>query len=617
MRWLALLLSLLLSACTASPVREPAPPTPAPPIPPPAASPAPARPVEITLREESNDRWVAIYRFREPVRGFAFERSANKFRAKNWTIAADKVAPNDQATWAVVADHEAIVAAAPFRELVLTFETDSEEKVADYLLHARFSEGSRLLYTGHFAGRALTCPGQAGCAAGDLVLAPSSLAAADLAWRFETAADRNIQLLSERRAGKFGGARSAGGEPSPPNTLDWTPTDGDPSLGTYAYFGNIAPRETPYGTMILDPGLPKWMLDSAESSIPKMLAWFEAETKTKLSFSPLLLVSAPDVASRGRSSKGGVLGRVAQIAIWGEGWQLESETARRAWLKFFAHELFHFWNGGMFLARAENQAWLHEGSSEYFAYRVLRALDVFDDRAVAEKLAEDANHCLLSLRGPLIRDLSKARPEYSCGAVAWAIADGVARAHDQTAAAMLGGVFSKSTDGRYDSADVVAALRVLEPQSSTVDTLERLLFEGLPKTDADLVLEEALRRAGVDVVRVSPVKAKAKDLSLTMTLGAELARCDCGSRVSVTGKDDGLFFHDVPECSKLKDVRVVAYEKHGIPKDSGLALEALLKRKDGKRITVTTEADGKRVPITLSCGAKYEPLGLTQLLAPR
>jgi hypothetical protein len=597
MRWLVFIACRLLLGCGARAEPQPVPTAPAPSTASAVVAPA-VRPIEITLREEHGDRWLVTYRFEKPVRGIAFERLRNKFRAAKWTIAVDN--PDSHAAWGLVADREAVVARAPFSELKITFDTDTEEKVADYLLNARFSEGSRLLYTGHFAARVLACPGEAPCEPSALTMAPSILAT-DFAWHFETAKDRNIQLLSERKLGK----------------LDWSPTEGQPSGGTYACFGNIEPVETPYGTMILDPGLPKWMLDSGERAIPKLLAWFEAETKTKLTFRPLMLVSAPKVESSGRSAKGGVLGRVVQLAVWGDGWQTENDDARQGWLKFFAHELFHFWNGGMFDTRdGAPESWLSEGSSDYFSYRALRALDVLDDRIVRDKLAEDANHCMLSLRDPLVGKPSDARPEYSCGAVAWAVADGVARAHGQTAATVLGGVFAKSADKRYGTDDVVAAFRALEPKSPALDFVEQLLRKGLPDTNADAAFEEALTRAGVDVVRVAPSKAKTKSARLLMSFGAQLARCDCGRRVAVTSKEDALFFHDVPECAALRAVRVVGYEKHAIPKDAALAFDALMGRKDAKRITVMTEAEGKQKPLTLTCRDGYT-LPFAKLLAAK
>lgn len=563
----------------------------------PSVEPKQTAPISITVRERVGDRWEVSYRFAEPVRGVLLER-ASRFRASKWSVTAD--GGETAVRWSELDGHEAIITtgASPMRELRVQLTTDTGEKTADYLVHASFSDGSRLFYTGHFAARALRCKSAEPCP--ELALdRGGELLANDIAWRFETEEGRDVQVLDRRATAQ----------------LDWSPAALPPGRGTYVYFGTIKAQQTSFGSVIIDPGLPKWMAESATTLIPRMLELYERETGVKLTVRPLLLIGAPSTEGSGRSSKGGGLPGLVQLSAWGEGWNNEKDS-REPWLQFLAHELFHIWNGDLFQRRGgPGDAWLTEGSSDYFAWRALRALGVIDERRMSELVVRAANHCLVTL-GPsalLTARMQGARPEYTCGALSWALLDGIAKSKQQTAGTLLGRVFAKARegDGKYDTEDVLDEARALGSGTSGLALLETLFDKGL-SDGGDVALTAELGKIGIATRRVAPSKVPLDNLRHATLLGRELSRCDCEGRVAITTTEAGLWFHDVPECPTLKDVRVVGYGANALPKDAGIAFDALVVRKDAR--TVELRVEGKAAALKVKCRQGYTPLPFTTLL---
>ena len=118
--------------------------------------PTPAPAVDVTITEDpAADRWVASYHFAQPLMGVRFERGHDApFRAKSWRALADGKKPME---WGTSDGAEALSSVEPFSDLVVSFPTDDSKKQSGYWLTATFSDGGRLLYTGHFAVALLPC----------------------------------------------------------------------------------------------------------------------------------------------------------------------------------------------------------------------------------------------------------------------------------------------------------------------------------------------------------------------------------------------------------------------------------------------------------------------------
>ncbi len=567
--------------------------------PPVSASAAPARPtapVEIVATEiPSADRWRVKYTFKEPVAGIAFERSANKLRAPAWTAYAD----GKPASWSTVNGLEALVAeGAPVREIELLFPTDVDTKPADYELNAAFSDGGRLLYTGHFSFRVLVCPNGPSCATAEL--APTKVPTdGDVRWTFRTLAERGIVALDGQARGE----------------LAWTPTGRLLSQGTYVYFGGLEPIETPHAKIIVDPGMPAWMRSTAEDAAPELLAWYESETGAQLARKPFLILSFGGTDQRGRTSSGGGLPGLMQLGAWGKDWLKDDDATRIHWKKSLAHELFHLWNGDLFSRKRDDEGWLSEGSADFMAYRALLAVGEIDEQRYRTAVVDAANKCLLGLRyGALLGKRLPGQAEYSCGMTLFTWADAATRTRGSSATRVLGAVFADAKargDNQYGTEDVLDAVTHAAGDATTSSTMEGILRKGLP-TDADTLFATKLRAMGWQVDLVPLAESTADKGSIVSAIGVVMARCDCDKRISFNSENHMIHFLDVPECNVLRDVRVDEIEGKPLAGSPGAAYDALVARKNPRQITF--RAVGAPKPTRLGCRNDAEPPSFRRLL---
>lgn len=546
---------------------------------------APGPRVAVEVHEDvAADRWVVTYTFAAPVMGVAFARGAT-FRAERWTASTDgdvaKVA------W-VMAPGPRVVASGstPLRSLTLAFATDTEEKTADYLVNLGFSDGGRGIYTGYLAVDLLACPDAKPCT-GSEATNRSELEAADTVWSFSTDANRGVVVLDARGEGK----------------LTWRPTTLDPADGTYAYFGRAAVRSTPYAGFLIDDGFPEWMVKAADAWIPKLLDHFAARTTVTLADKPLLLLSYGGAEASGRSAKGGGLPGLAQLAVSGQGWTVESEEVKRAWLLFLGHELFHRWNGAALRPKeGAREAWLGEGSSDYFARRALLDLGALPADAYRARTIDAANACLGAVGPkPLLGWRGPDRPEYTCGATLFAMADVLVRAHGATAWDVFGAALhaaEKRSDKSYDSTDVLGEVARTTGDPRSTEPLRRVLEEGLV-SGLDELFASGLRAADFPVTLVAPNDAGLEAKAATKEVAKLLAWCDCDGRWSFRASSEGIDFADIPECHALRGIRVVSVEGQAIPARSLDALGALLARDDERAVTLGVAGQSK--PITMTC----------------
>lgn len=546
----------------------------------------PRPPVAVEVHEDvAADRWVVTYSFAAPVMGVAFVRGAT-FRAERWEIVAD--GGETKVAWSTVPGPAILASESkPFRSLVLSFATDTEEKTADYLVNLAFSDGGRAIYTGDLAVDLLACPDAKPCA-GAGATKRTELAPADTAWSFTTDAKRSIVVLDERGEGALG----------------WKPTMLSPGDGTYAYFGRAPVRSTPSANLVIDEGFPRWMVDAADIWIPKLLEHFASRTGVTLADKPLLLLSYGGAASKGRSAKGGGLPGLAQLAVSGEGWTVESEEVKRRWLLFLAHELFHRWNGAALRPEdGDREAWLGEGSSDYFAGRALLDLGALDAAGFHQRVIDAANGCLRTLGGvPLLGYRGPGRPEYNCGATLFAIANVLVGAHGATAWQVFGAALHAAearADKHYDSKDVLGEISRVTKDPVSTEPLRRMLEDGVT-SGADELFANGLRTPDFSVA-LFPLKDAGLDVNaVAKDVGVILARCDCDrSRTSFTTRNEGIDFTDIPQCNALRGIRVVSVEGSAIPAKAVDALGALLAHDPARPITLGV--DGQPKPLAFTC----------------
>jgi hypothetical protein len=561
-----------------------------------AAAPRPPVLVEIDVTEDpSADRWHVTYHLAKPVIGLRFERGHDRFRTKSWTTTTDLA-------WRDAVGDEVVWAERPFQELTLSFPTSTGQR--GYWLNVKFSDGGRLLFTGDFAVKLMTCsdsaapiarmsgsivarelgaehdagpmPDARGCDPTSAIT--SSVSKEDVRFTFRTTKTRHVQVQSERAVGE----------------LVWSPPS-RPSDGTYVYFGDLEAHETPFGRAIIDPALPAWMLDAATTNVPKMLDWFEKETLVPLPKKPFVFLSF-EPPGEGTSVKGGGLPGVVQLAASGIGWKNDGADERSEWLEFLAHETFHIWNGDLFHSTDE---WLPEGSSEYVARRALLDLGLIDSARFRRDVLRAANSCMTTLESvPLDRAPHDNRPQYPCGATLLAWADVIARDHRSTVAAILGRTFTSRGDGWYCGDVFLRELAKIEPNAARLEPFDRVLHRGVAD-HADELFRRMLSRPDFPVTLGPAADGDLDTRTAHARVGVALAHCDCDHRVNLWTRDTGTDFGDSPECPHLRNVRVVAVEGHAIPAEAMAAYRAILERRAGSPLVL--KVDGRSAPLNLTC----------------
>jgi hypothetical protein len=252
-----------------------------------------------------------------------------------------------------------------------------------------FTDGSRLLYTGHLRTRTR-----------------ASRSVDDHHWTFLTSADRPVRIFGLTGTGR----------------LHWTQSSPDE---TFVYFGSIAPETTPRMTLIVDPGLPEWVEKQMRELIPRQFDYFAAKTGTELPFTPLIVVSYGGSRGAGRTFSGHGLQGMLAISISGEQWMPRTSDAEQYWFRHLAHEAFHLW-GAQAYRYHDDAEWLSESAAEYASLLAARDAGVMDEKAVRAFLNGALDECAKNLKGtPLARSLGpgQSRNLYTCGAVIQKLAD--------------------------------------------------------------------------------------------------------------------------------------------------------------------------------------------------
>lgn len=398
------------------------------------------------VEQHDTDAWRVSYRFPKPIDSVVFLRDVDPRRAGRWQLTS-------AGDWAEVGEHEAVVFDEPQDSLTLEFES-RYDVAGDYTPNFAFSDGSRLLYTG-----------QLGIEAGDGPF--------ELVWRLRSTA-RGIRVLDLAGHGE----------------LVWKqPSSLDPSNGTYAYFGDLPAIETRRMIAVIDPGLPDWAESHVSKMLPSLFDYYAAKLGVELESRPLVLVSrlaqeTPGVPSGGRTSKGGTLDGLIQLALGEPGWQEDDPTARADLAKFLSHEAFHMWNGQTVRRRlGRSDRWLSEGSADFFAFKTLFELELTDRQAFDRAIAGAAERCLASRSGRALVDPdAPADVFYGCGAAALFVADLTVQ-RETAGHADLFDVFADmfrnamSADQNYDRKDLFHSLRHRVGDNETLDALERWIEE--------------------------------------------------------------------------------------------------------------------------------------------
>jgi hypothetical protein len=428
------------------------------------------------VEDPGADSWTVTYSFAEPVAGLVFQRGHEPWRGEEWELLDAGL------SWGVEGDKDTVVVSgAPVDRIALRFDSNFRAFVKDYELNASYTDGGRLLYTGHLS-----------------VQLGADGSVPDHRWRFRTDPGRQVALLD------------LAGEAE----LEWVEPKESTGNGTYVYLGPSRPAVAERSSHVIDSELPQWMRDQVDKLLPLLFDRYAEITGVELDFRPLVLLSYRPTDVSGLVFMGGTLDGLVQIAAEGRAWAEQSREGELMWLDRTAHEIFHFWTGQMFtLGLSGAEEWITEGGADHFALLTARELGFLDSAAYRRRLVENANQCLVGLGGqPLLRstELGNFDNLYQCGSTIWAWAESAGR---RTSAGDDPHAFVRVLLAEADAGDRrLTSYRFLESLHQVTGDpwpgapLAQLLFEGVAN-DAEDLFASQMRTAGVEVDLVAPEDA--------------------------------------------------------------------------------------------------------------
>ncbi|HEX6200399.1 MAG TPA: hypothetical protein VF150_09055 [Thermoanaerobaculia bacterium] len=465
--------------------------------------------VAITVEEvPAEDAWRVYYSLDAPAAGLELGGGGAPFRREAWGVAV----AGAEASWRSAGGRERLCFSRPARVVSVSFRAGSVPPPEEPGLALAWSDGSRVLDTGHLLARPLeSCDGEGG-----------PPAAEDPAHRFTF-------RTTPGRAVRLPGAAAAG-------ELRWEPPAGGGAAATWVYFGAVEPVEGGAATVLLDPGLPTRLRSGLAEAVPRLAEDLGARADAA-GPAPLFVL----VAWGGEDGPGASIATAARPGVLlasarGAGWREEDGGERPDWHAGIAR--------GLFRSRAlaapppeEGAAWLPEAASEYLGSEAAVAYGGGDEAEAGRRLVARANDCLVRLGGRNLPAAAEADPEVwgSCGTVAMAAADGALRrgTPPRGLAALFGRLFEHAAaTGGYDARAFLGGLQELGAEPRAVADL-RWLLRGEGAAEGDRFLQRLLGHAGLRAQRVAPEDALAAGSVEPDTLGAAVARalgrCYCGA----------------------------------------------------------------------------------------
>ncbi len=476
----AALAALALTACTASvtrPATAPtsaaasdaaAPPAIAAPEPPPPPRPPAPPPTAITVEYLAvADAWAITWTVGRPAAALRFDRALAAPRGAAWRTSAALAWQRDGEDDLLVA-----VDGQPRQAFTAVVPSDDASPTRLPPVVVRWSDGSRLVFTGAIGGDAAVC-----------------------------VQDRCGPVAGARTwTVRAPGLRVARGLGDAAEQLAWDEADGD-RRGGYVYVGRGRVVARGDVAAIVDRGLPPWLAALTATLVPATVADLTARTGLPLGFTPTVLVSLrpsgggggrPGYAVRGRTVTGQV-----QLEAGGAGWRTRSTARVRLWRELVVHELFHLWNSQV-AARADvRDEWLSEGASSFVAGTALVDAGLLDATRWGRRVVAAANRCARSLRGPLY-DRAADPSYYDCGEVVHVALDRAlaARGGLWPVYARLFADARARPSGAYATADFLALCAGAGAAPAIVAAVRAILDRGLGP-DPQATLRALLADAGI------------------------------------------------------------------------------------------------------------------------
>ena len=528
----------------------------------------------VVVQKHADGRWSATWHLAEPARGLRFERPASGFRQRVFEVATTGFSFQRDGDAEILQTD-----GAPVSEISVRFPEFDSQLPREYEFFRRFSDGSAAIYTGHLTARPLAPAGAEECR--DCWVST-----------FEFVPPPAQSVIVEGR--RVNGAAR------------WSDAT---DRGTYVYVGAIDPVASDDVMSVIDPGLPSWLAVRTREAFPRLFSILRRRLGVSLPARPVVLFDYKRGSTSGYSSSGGTVPGLIQLGVEGEAWDRESADALRHLLHFLAHESAHMWNGEIVRYTGTEDAWMHEGSADAIADRVLVELGVISARQFAQYQSEALNDCALGLGATPLRASTHSHPRlaYTCGNM-------IALLTERSLAPGKGDIFdfwrlligrALGAEKSYDVSDYIAVWRMLGATDADIATLDKFLEGTVDAVD----LVAALRARGLEPTVSRPPQAFRQRLARDVF--ARLMEADCGGRVGFNLAGNGFVIDSGVQCGSLRAGRVVvSIEGLDVLREGDNAYDAVQKKCEARAPVVVSymPREGAQVTeATVSCTSSFPP----------
>jgi hypothetical protein len=528
------------------------------------------------LEERPGGTWRATYRLETETGFLRFQRPAAFYRETVWTV----VTPG----WELKRqeDEQVLVAGAGAATdtLVVEFPVYTQNIPKEYELFAEFTDGSVALYTGHLY----------------VTTEVSEVAEEEAKFlrrvEMTPAAAERIVVQGEIFHGR----------------QVWEDPHGD---GTYVYFGGIDPVETADVIGIVDPGAPRWIVDTLEQALPELFALYTREFGVPLPWKPVVIFSFDDSDTPGLSSGGGTLTGLVQMMAKGQAWRARTSDSSAQLLYLIAHEAAHLWNGQIFSYEDLADSWMHEGSADAFASLVLRDQGAVDEQRLAERWTRALEECSIGLLdGPLAdsADRSAFRNYYTCGEIlaVWSAAVLPGDGGTGSLFTLWRKLFELAdpATGKYGRQTYAEALSTLGANAASAALL--LEFIDTEHADPAAALVDLMAAAGIALERPERPAIELRRDRAARAL-KHLMTTNCKGRYSYNTGGPQIRAFPIEGCDPFdREIVIVSIAGHDVVADGDRAFEAVAARcATGQDVQLGLES---RPALIVACGAELAPL---------
>lgn len=386
--------------------------------------------------------------------------------------------------------------------------------------------------------------------------------------------------------------------------------------GTFAYFGDIKPDETPDSAVLLDPSLPTWMRSELHREVPRIIKFYSVRYGVKLPKRPFLLFSWDQrKSSQGDAYQGDSLYGTVSFVFTGSGWKKPTAGNKGRLARVIAHELAHQWNAGLYKPSrfdSEGGSWLAEGQAEFAATAAAERFGWLSPAAARHHYTTLVNQCLQAPSAKPVEDQRHDdRAIYGCGVTFNLLAQAALEHHRPRRGFfdLWRTIYAAAAQNgdRYSTDTYVDALARLSGNHRVTAMIARLVKTSASDKNRKILF--ALKHLGFGLAHVT---ASNHDPDLGRAAAGPLfeaiMRGDCNGAVSFYTHSWGFTVDPVKSCRTLtKPYAVTAIDGQALF-TNGVAAYREVQSHCAAGRPVQLDVKGRAKPVSVECLSRIPPM---------